>query len=168
VNVQERAMTELDIGSDDAVESVLLASRALVGVAARSVATVEDDVALPRFRVLVVLASHGPSPLHSIAAALSVHPSSATRACDRLVADGLIDRREEPTDRRLVRLTITRRGQRVVDTVITRRRAALAEILGRMSAADRGALVPALLSFAAAAGESDDGDAWSIGWPTNR
>jgi DNA-binding MarR family transcriptional regulator len=150
----------------DSVEGVLLASRALVGVAARSLAAVEDKVSLPRFRVLVVLASRGPSALHAVADALGVNPSTATRTCDRLVADGLIDRREDPVDRRLVRLTITRRGQRLVDTVVARRRDALADILARLTPVQRQTLTEAFSAFAAAAGESDPNDAFSLGWAT--
>ena len=64
-------------------DAVLRASRALVGVAARSLAEVEDDVTLPQFRALVVLAA-GERQLGELAEALDVHPSSATRLCTRL------------------------------------------------------------------------------------
>lgn len=44
----------------DAVVETLTASRALLGVIARSLATVMDTVTLPQFRVLVVLSDFGP------------------------------------------------------------------------------------------------------------
>ena len=43
------------------------ASRALVAVAARSLATVADDVTLPQYRVLIELASRGPLRLADLA-----------------------------------------------------------------------------------------------------
>ena len=65
--------------SAEQVSSVMRASRVLVSVVARSIAEVEDVVTLPQLRVLVMIASHGPQNLGSVAAALGVHPSNATR-----------------------------------------------------------------------------------------
>ena len=47
----------MDARIPNVTDAVLRASRALVGVAARSLAEVEDTVILPQFRALVVLAS---------------------------------------------------------------------------------------------------------------
>ncbi len=88
-------------------DAVLLASRALVGVAARSLAEVEDEVTLPQFRALVVLASHERN-LGELAEALDVHPSSATRLCTRLEAKGLITRRPATQSRRELLVSLTR------------------------------------------------------------
>src|SRR5919198_6154668 len=84
----------------DDVDAVMLAARVLVGVSARSVALVEDDVTLPQLRLLVMVASRGPLNLAAVAAGLGVHPSNATRACDRLVTAGPLDPRDKPHDRR--------------------------------------------------------------------
>jgi len=70
---------------DDLVDTVLAASRALVAVAARSLAAAGDEVTLPQYRALVVLAASGPQGTADLAAALAVNPSTATRMCDRLV-----------------------------------------------------------------------------------
>lgn len=85
---------------DREVDSVLLASRVLVAVVAASLAQVEEVVSLPQLRVLVMVSSRGPLNVGAVAAGLGVHRSNATRACDWLVAQGLLDRRELPTDRR--------------------------------------------------------------------
>src|SRR3954469_13313754 len=86
------------------------ASRVLVSVVALSIAEVEDVVTLPQLRVLVMIASHGPQNLGSGAATLGVHPSNATRLCERLVVAGLVDRADDPQDRRFLRLGGTRGG----------------------------------------------------------
>ena len=78
--------------TDDVVDAVLGASRALVAVAARSLANVGEDVTLAQYRVLVVLASRGPQRLADLATALAVDRSTATRMCDRLVRKRLIGR----------------------------------------------------------------------------
>jgi DNA-binding MarR family transcriptional regulator len=104
--------------SSDAVEALLSASRALVGIAARSVADVDPDVTLPQYRALVVLASRGPQKVADIAAELGVAPSTGTRMCDRLIRKGLIRRHRLSTDRRVVRLVLTA----PVDEAILQRR----------------------------------------------
>ena len=95
---------------DEQVDAVLAASRVLVGVSAQSIAAVEDSLTVVQFRALVIVASRGPIHLSALADAMRVHPSNATRTCDRLVADGLLDRRENPHDRRHLALTLNRTG----------------------------------------------------------
>lgn len=153
-------------GLDSQVDAVLLASRVLVGISAQSLAAVNAEVTVPQLRVLVIVASTGPTSLSALADALGVHPSNATRACDRLVTLGLLDRRDNPEDRRTLLLELTPRGQRLVDAVIQHRRTAIRQILRRMPADDRGTLVPALNQLAVAAGEVESADLWSMGWTT--
>jgi DNA-binding MarR family transcriptional regulator len=151
----------------DDVDAVMLAARVLVGVSARSVALVEDDVTLPQLRLLVMVASRGPLNLAAVATGLGVHPSNATRACDRLVTAGLLDRRDNPDDRRHLLLELTPSGRALVVRVMNQRRAAIAEILDRMPRSRRRALVGVLRSFAAAAGELPDREVWALGWTTS-
>ncbi|MCE0763720.1 MarR family transcriptional regulator [Pseudonocardia kujensis] len=138
---------------DEVVDAVMSASRALVAVAARSLAAVEEDVTLPQYRALIVLAQHGARRPADLAGALDVSPSSATRMCDRLVAKGLIERDRTGEDRREVRVALSERGRALVEEVTRRRRAELATLLGGLPAESRTAVVEALRTFAAAAGE---------------
>ena len=50
------------VTSDELVDTVLAASRALVAVAARSLAAAGDEVTLPQYRALVVLTAGEPRP----------------------------------------------------------------------------------------------------------
>jgi DNA-binding MarR family transcriptional regulator len=153
-------------GWADDVEATMLAARALVGISAQSLAEVDEAVTPPQLRVLVMVASRGPLNLGAVARGLGVHPSNATRACDRLVAAGLLDRRDDPADRRNLLLQLTEQGRALVDAVMDRRRHAIAAVLERMPALQRTALVPVLATFAEAAGEMDDEHLWSLGWTT--
>jgi DNA-binding MarR family transcriptional regulator len=148
------------------VEAAMLAARALVAISAASVAAVDDVVTPPQLRVLVMIASSGPLNLGAVARGLGVHPSNATRACDRLVASGLLDRRDDPDDRRNLLLRLTPEGRRLVEGVMDRRRHAIAEVLERMPALQRTALIPVLTEFAEAAGELQDENLWELGWTT--
>jgi DNA-binding MarR family transcriptional regulator len=151
--------------SDRLVDAVLLASRALVGVAARSLAAVDPDVTLPQYRALVILSGVGPQNLAALSEALGVHPSTGTRLCNRLVTKTLINRSAATADRREIVLALTPRGQRIVDRVTKHRRAELARILDRIPISERRSLITALQRFSDAAGEAPE-QAWSLGWPT--
>ncbi len=145
------------------VESVLTASRVLVGIAARSLSATQDEVTLPQYRALVVLQARGPQSLLQLAEELQVVPSTATRMCDRLVGKGLIRRNAAPENRREVELAVTEKGAGLVNLVTRRRRAEISRIVGRMSDEGRADVVEALQEFARAANEPSD-QAWFLGW----
>src|SRR3569623_1888624 len=92
---------------DAAVQALMLASRAFVGITARSLAAVEGEVTLPQFRTLVVLAVRGPQRGTDIAEELQVNPPTGTRMLDRLIRMGLVRRSRSSNDRREVRLRRT-------------------------------------------------------------
>jgi DNA-binding MarR family transcriptional regulator len=148
-----------------AVDAVLTASRALIAVATRSLGAAAEETTIAQYRALVVLASRGPQRMVDLAAALDVTPSTAGRMCDRLLRKGLIRRHRARADRREVQVSITAAGRRVVEEATTRRRALLAEILGRLPAEEQAAVAAALEAFAAAAGEVPDSK-WPAEAPT--
>lgn len=167
-------MTSSDPGADAAcptpehIEAVRLASRVLVAVTAQSLATVEDRVTLPQFRILVILASRGPQNLRSVAEGLAVNPSAATRLCDKLVAAGLIHRADDPADRRYLSLQLTPDGHQLVQSVTDQRSAAIARVLAKMPPQLCDDLLPALRAFADAAGEVPEHQIWALGWTTEQ
>ncbi|WP_282695952.1 MarR family transcriptional regulator [Streptomyces sp. CC208A] len=148
--------------------AVLTASRLLVAVSARSLATVEESITLPQFRMLVVLSSHGPSKLVAVADRLAVQPSTAMRMVDRLITAGLMSRRTNPENRRETVLSLTEEGVRVVQDVTSRRKAEITAILRRLAPDRRAALVEALDAFNAAgeepAYEEDGAGSHPLGW----
>jgi DNA-binding MarR family transcriptional regulator len=145
------------------VDAVVGASRALVAIAARSLGAAGEDVTLPQYRALVVLASRGPQRVVDLAGFLDVTASTATRMCDRLARKGLIRRQRLSSDRRSVRVSISAAGRELVAAVTRRRRQEVQAIVDRMSAPQREQLVRTLRMFADAAGEVPEQD-WSLGW----
>ena len=143
--------------------AVLLASRALIGVAARSLSVVEDKITLPQYRALVLLGSRGEQNVGALANALAIHPSTATRLCDRLESKGFITRAPSPESRREITLNLAPAGARLLRAVTTRRRTEIHEILDQLSRDERRRLRAAFEVFGAAAGELPD-DAWKLGW----
>jgi DNA-binding MarR family transcriptional regulator len=162
-----RSRAHVELPEAEQVDAVLRASRALVGIAAASLAGIDDVVTVPQFRVLVMVYTRGPLNLAAVAAELGVNPSNASRTCDRLLKAGLLDRRESLADRRNVTLTLTAAGRRLVARVTKQRRSAIERILRAMPATERAALADALGAFADAAGESaDEAALLTLLWPT--
>ena len=133
----------------DQVETVVSATRVVGALIAESLATVDPPVTMPQFRVLV-LASEAPRNVTTIAEDLEVHPSNATRVCDRLVNAGLLDRRRATADRRQVVLSLTPAGERLVETAMSWRRGRVERAMARMTPEERSGLAAALARFAEA------------------
>jgi DNA-binding MarR family transcriptional regulator len=155
------------ITRSDLVDALLSASRALVGLAARSLADLDADVTLPQYRTLVVIATRGPQRVVDIAAELGVNPSTGTRMCDRLIRKGLARRTRSTTDRRAVRLSLTPAGRGLVEDVTRRRRDELTRIVTSMPDGWHEPLATALRAFATAAGEPPEQE-WWLGWADTR
>ncbi|HEY1652648.1 MAG TPA: MarR family transcriptional regulator [Acidimicrobiales bacterium] len=71
------------------------------------------DLTLPQFRVMGILAE-GSSAASGLADRLAVRRPSITAIVDGLVARGLVDRRQEDSDRRRVSLRLTEDGERIL------------------------------------------------------
>jgi DNA-binding MarR family transcriptional regulator len=150
-------MKPVAAAQESATDLLVTASRALVAIAARSLAQVEDQVTLPQYRVLVVLASLDRLRPVDLADALDVSPSTATRMCDRLVRKELVQRVHRDSDRREVELRLSADGRALVSEVTTRRRRELRRVLARIPATEQHRLIDALRVFNAAAGEAPEG-----------
>jgi len=148
---------------DDVVDALVTASRALVAVAARSLAATDEQVTLPQYRSLVVLAARGPQTVGQLAEQLQLHPSTTSRMCDRLVAKQLVDRAPGPESRREVVVSLVPGGREIVRKVTARRRREVGAILARVPESLWPSLIDALDAFSDAAGEQPE-QAWSMGW----
>lgn len=154
-------------------DALLDASRALVAVAARSLADVADRLTLAEFRALVVLHRAGPLPVTLLAERVGVHQSTATRIAARLGRRELVASDKSPEDRRLTVVRLTPAGRSLVEGVIARRRADIAEVVKRLPKARVVQAHAALQAFAEAlqdgaqaqlpsAHASPAADAWSL------
>jgi DNA-binding MarR family transcriptional regulator len=91
-----------------------------------------------RLSLLNLLAQSGPMTASAMAAAERLQPQSLTRMLSRLETDGLIVRSPDDTDRRQVRIDITREGIAVLDEDNRRREAWLARAMAeRLTSTER-------------------------------
>jgi DNA-binding MarR family transcriptional regulator len=89
-----------------------------------------------RLSALSVLVFGGPRTLGELAAAEQVRPATMTRIAQSLVEDGYARRQADPKDRRVVRLSATARGRRVMQQGRERRVSNLARLFERLSPAE--------------------------------
>ncbi|WP_432545280.1 MarR family winged helix-turn-helix transcriptional regulator [Kineococcus sp. SYSU DK004] len=151
----EQAPASPDAGVDAAVDAAIAASRALVAIATRSLSGALEALSLQQYRILVLVCTRGPQRSGALADAVGVHPSTFSRAVDRLVAGGWVRRRENPETRREVLVEPTPEAARLVEEVMAARRREVRDVLARLSGPERAAVAEGLRLFATAAGEPD-------------
>lgn len=114
-------------------------------------------VTTEQWSALVELRKGGPDGLTmgELAGRRGMALNSASALVERLVQQGLVERRGDAADRRVVRARLTPEGEHLVAAVAARRRAAHEALLARLSPEHRQALeaaVPALARLAELAG----------------
>ena len=101
----------------------------------------QDDratgVSAPRLSALSVLVFGGPRTIGELAGIEGVTPPTMTRLVAAMVADGLIDRREDPADRRVVRVQASATGRTLLLAGRDRRVATLAAMVKPLTAKER-------------------------------
>ncbi|NND75311.1 MAG: MarR family transcriptional regulator [Ilumatobacter sp.] len=78
--------------------------------------------------------------MKGLAERLHIDPSSATRAVQRIVKDGLAERYPSPEDGRVVMVRVTREGRRRHAAVARRREIAIGQIVGSFGPDERAQL----------------------------
>lgn len=69
------------------------------------------DLNLARHRALEVIGRLGPCTMSELATFTSVDRTTLTRSVDQLLTSGLVERKKDPVDRRLVYVALTEAGQ---------------------------------------------------------
>jgi DNA-binding MarR family transcriptional regulator len=90
-----------------------------------------------RLSALSVLVFGGPRTIGALAAAEGVTPPTMTRLVAALVADGLVERLEDPGDRRVVRLQASATGRATLLAGRDRRVATLGAMLAPLTPKER-------------------------------
>ncbi len=90
-------------------------------------------LSLVHLHVLTVLDADGPLPMRALAESLDVSQASATGIVDRMVQRGLVERRREDEDRRVIRVALTGTGRQMIEGVAVERRGLLARILEELT-----------------------------------
>ncbi len=86
-------------------------------------------LSLVHLNVLMLLAEEGPLPMRALADTLDVSQASATGIVDRMEQRGLVERRRDDEDRRVIRVALTGAGRELIAGIATERRSRLAMVL---------------------------------------
>lgn len=111
--------------------------------ARRSSAWLDLDLTRQQAKTLHFL-SHGQRRMSEIAGRLKVEMPSATTMIDRLVAKGLVERGQDPADRRAVICSLTQEGIEIVERFSAIRAARTESLAAVMSTEELEVVVPAL------------------------
>lgn len=108
-----------------------------------------DDALDPRQMDLldILVAAEEPRRMGDLAARLRIDPSTATRAIQRLMRDGLAEQVEVAGDARAVHVAPTRKGRAAHEKVFARRRVVLLELVRSIEPRRRRELVENLQLF---------------------
>jgi DNA-binding MarR family transcriptional regulator len=99
----------------------------------------EDDasgLSAPRLSALSVVVFGGPLTLGELARAEQVKPPTMTRIVTGLEKDGLVKRKDDPSDGRLTHIETTAKGRRILAAGRARRVEKLASAVGRLDHAE--------------------------------
>lgn len=109
-------------------------------------------VTTEQYGVLTHVLDRGSVSMGELAIARNVALNTATSLVDRLVANGLVERRGDPDDRRVVRVVLTPRGQTLLLRLRAVRRAAIRGVLDELSDEEIDRVLAALPALARLAG----------------
>jgi DNA-binding MarR family transcriptional regulator len=110
----------------------------------------------PQIWALRTLQEHGAMPMGGLARRLHLHVSTVTGIVDRLEHAGFVRRGSAPGDSRIVRVTITQRGQRVAERAPEPPRSRLAHGLSRLSSRELSRVAEGVLLLARIMGSAGE------------
>ncbi|PWC56615.1 MarR family winged helix-turn-helix transcriptional regulator [Azospirillum sp. TSO22-1] len=91
-------------------------------------------LSIPEWRVMAVLGRYAPASSADICARTAMDKAKVSRAVARLVAGGLVSRKDNPLDQRQNVLALSRKGRGVYQQIVPLARAMEREVLETLSA----------------------------------
>ena len=101
----------------------------------------QGAISLIHLNVLTILEAGGPLSMSALAESLDISVASVTGVVDRMEARGLVKRRRNPDDRRVVEVHPAAGGRRVFGEIDRRRREGLGKLLGKLEDAQLAGLL---------------------------
>ncbi len=106
-----------------------------------------DGLSYPRLRLLEQLHCVGPDKMKVLADELGLTPRNMTALVDAMEQEGLVVRRDHPSDRRAVIVELTPAGLAAADAVLGPRIAAMASVFDDLSPSQQTAFLDALTTL---------------------
>jgi DNA-binding MarR family transcriptional regulator len=120
---------------------------------------ISTPVTMQQLKVLTMIAIDPDKATgHELAAQLKVSVATMSGLVDRLVEHGMVSREEDPSDRRVRRLSVTSEGSATIRSLLSSSGTMPTPVLRRLAIEDLRALVRGVLAFDRAVRELADGD----------
>ena len=107
-------------------------------------------LSLPQFGLLMRLHHGGLCEVHDVGEHFDITSAAASQLVERLVQAGLVERTEDPEDRRARQVTLSVKGRSLVESSIIERYRWVEELVAGLSQKQRAAVQNALPAFRAA------------------
>lgn len=114
-------------------------------------AWMELNLTISQLKSLFFITDQGSTNFTKLASALGVTPSNVTGIVERMVEQGLVSRQENPTDRRMLILRATDKGEAIIASLRERRARHISEILAHLSPEELNSVFKGLSLLAQAA-----------------
>jgi DNA-binding MarR family transcriptional regulator len=111
----------------------------------------DQGLTVLQLRLVHLLLANDRMSVGGLAAELNTTPASVTGLTDRLVTRGLVEREHDPDDHRVVRLTLTPKGRRMIEELQTVAAGYLTQVFEQMDGRQLSSLVDCLEAFCSAA-----------------
>ncbi len=113
-------------------------------------------LSMPQFSILMQLHYKGSCGMSEISERSNVTAAAASQLVEKLVQSELIERMEDPNDRRAKQLSLSKKGAKLVEQGIEERHRWMDELAGNISAEESGLVVEALEILIRAAGHLEE------------
>lgn len=114
-------------------------------------------LSMPQFSILMQLHHTGDCAVGDIGERFDITNAAASQLVDKLVQGGLIQREEDPYDRRAKLLNLTEKGRALIQQGIEERYRWVNDLAGKLTAEERGKIAEALDIMTQAARELEAG-----------
>ena len=101
-------------------------------------------LSMPQFSMMMQLYHRGACGMSEVSERFEITPAAASQLVDKLVHSGLIQRVEDPNDRRAKLLSLTDKGKEFIQQGIEERYRWVEELAGKLSAEERAQISDAL------------------------
>ena len=106
---------------------------------------------MPQFSILMQLHHNGACGISEVSERFEITSAAASQLVEKLVQTGLLERTEDPNDRRSRLLTLTPKGRELVEQGIRERYRWVDELEGRLSPQEQQKIIEALALMTEAA-----------------
>jgi DNA-binding MarR family transcriptional regulator len=101
-------------------------------------------LSMPQFSILMQLHHRGPCGMSEVSDRFDISPAAASQLVDKLVHAGYLERAEDPSDRRAKLLTLSAKGEELVQQGTEERYRWMDGLTSKLNAEERAKVVEAL------------------------